>query len=101
MELQEQIDNLKNEIVNLKAIIDNLNAEKIALDQSFVSSLKEILNFRKEILLKDTAINQLNTQIQGHLKEKNDLHKSIIELRAELDSLKLGNNSGTDAPIEI
>jgi hypothetical protein len=59
-------------------IIDNLNIEKIALDQSYVKEIQANLELRKQHLLKDKYIQELNDQIQKLLKEKNDLSKEPV-----------------------
>jgi hypothetical protein len=85
MEIQEQILSLE--------------AEKIAIDQLLVSSLKECIAAKKDALLKDHAINSLNKQIQELLHENNDLEQSLAGARGELDSLKSSQVSLPDGAI--
>jgi len=80
MELQEQVTALNAEKKQLTSMIENINAEKIALDQMLVESIKASLAAKRDVLLKDNTINQLNTQLQGLLKEKEDMQNTINNL---------------------
>jgi hypothetical protein len=77
MELQEQITALQSDKNNLMNMVTNLNIEKIALDQSYVSSIKEVLELRKSLVMKDIKISELNTKIE--LLEKESLQKVTSE----------------------
>lgn len=68
--------------------INALNAEKIALDQAYVQEIKNGLELRKQHLLKDKYIEDLNTQIQKLITEKNDL-------QVELDKFKFSNEESS------
>jgi len=70
MELQEQVTALEGEKKHLISMVENLNCEKIALDQMIVNSIKEIFSLKKDVLIKDNAIQNLNQQIQTLLQEK-------------------------------
>ncbi len=62
--------------------IDMLIAEKTALDQSYVQEIRNCLELRKQHLMKDKYIDDLNKQIQKLLEEKNSM-------QLDLDNLKL------------
>jgi hypothetical protein len=92
MELQEQITALTGEKKHLFSMIENLNCEKVSLDQMLVNALKETLAAKKDALMKENSINNLNNQIQGLLKENETLKAEIEqhinqrnELQVELD----------------
>lgn len=87
MELQEKITALEAEKVQYIQMIDNVNAEKIALDQMLVEALKGGLESRKNSLLKDKTINDLNVQIQVLNKEKAALQQEKDDLRNKMDML--------------
>ena len=57
--------------------IDNLTAEKIALDQSLGDQIRLSIELRKYIILKDKCITDMNAQIQTLMKELEDVKKSL------------------------
>jgi len=61
--------------------IDNLIADKIALDQMYTASIKELHECKKQLILKDDSVRKLIEQCQNHLKE-------IEELKKELEAAK-------------
>lgn len=63
------------------AKLQDLNAEKTALDQMLVDSLKQSLSLRKEIVMKDNAIKDLMLKI-------NEAEKKIKGLQDSLNSLQ-------------
>ncbi len=92
MELQEQVTTLDAQVKQYELIVDNLNNEKIALDQMLVKSLKETLNATKELLIKDKAINGLNNQIQVLLKEKETISAELSDTKEKLALMASNNN---------
>jgi chromosome segregation ATPase len=95
MELSEQVTALTAQNKQLTEGLNNVNAEKIALDKMFVESLQGSLSIRKQLLLKEAEVNQLNVMISSLNKEKEvylaeiDQHvKKINELKLELDRFK-------------
>ena len=50
----EVIEALKAENASLKDLLKNVNAEKIAIDQMYLASLKEILQLRTKLVLSET-----------------------------------------------
>lgn len=85
MELQEKITALEAEKKQYLSIIDNLNAEKIALDQMYVNSLKDALNFKKENILLNNNLNTVKSNYESILKEKESLQKLIEELKKPVE----------------
>lgn len=84
MELQEQITALEAEKKQYLTMIEHLNAEKLALDQMLVSSLKEALNAKKDNIINDQIIKNLNAKIDGLNVEKGELLAKIEELKNTL-----------------
>jgi hypothetical protein len=58
-------------------IIENLNFEKVALNDSYIVALQQILELRKIILTKNKMIEELNANIKELLTWKN-LHQDNI-----------------------
>ncbi len=85
MELQEKITSLEAEKKQYLSIIDNINAEKIALDQMYVLSIKEVLNAKKEIIILNKNINEIKAKYEEILKEKESLQKSIDDLKKPIE----------------
>ena len=57
--------------MDLQEQVLQLSVETLALDQSYVfSPIKESVILRKQLILKDKVINDLNEQLQKLLKEK-------------------------------
>lgn len=86
MDLQEKINTLEAEKKQYISIIENLNAEKTALDQMLVSALKESLIAKKDVLMKDNAINNLNQQLQVLLEEKQSIKNSLDVMQSDAQS---------------
>jgi uncharacterized coiled-coil DUF342 family protein len=83
MELNEQITALKAENKQYLDMIDGLNAEKLALDQMIIDSLKQVLSVKKDIILSNKKLFESNEKINGLIKEIESLKKpseSPIEL---------------------
>lgn len=68
-------------------IIDALVAEKTALDQSYVQEIRNCLELRKQHLIKDKYIEDLNKQIQKLLEEKNVIEKERDDLKHSMSLL--------------
>jgi len=64
MELQEEFTALKSELEQYKSLLENSNAERIALDQMYVIALKNEVTFRKEVLLQNNKINELTKSLK-------------------------------------
>lgn len=84
MELQEQVTALESEKKQYLTIIEHLNAEKIALDQMLVSSLKEALNAKKDNIINDQVIKNLNAKVNVLSTEKEELLVKVEELKNTL-----------------
>jgi hypothetical protein len=81
MDLQEQVTALEAEKKQYLSMIDNINAEKIALDNMLLNSLKESLGQRKDNIIKDQFIKNLNEQIELLNQEKENLIKELTEIK--------------------
>jgi len=64
-----------------QVLIDNLNADKIALDQMLMTSIKEVHEGKKQIIL-------LNANLQNMINIVNDKNKEIEDLKKELEAAK-------------
>lgn len=83
MELQEQIIALQKELQIYKDFLEGVNAEKIALDQLLVESLKNNLSAKKDVILKDEKMRKLNVELEVLNKEKEVLQKNLDDLNKE------------------
>ena len=99
MELAEQITALKAENEAYKQNVEGLNAEKIALDQLFVESLKSSLNIKKELILTQFQIQKRNQEIAVIKSEKEVLQKQFDDYKAEHEPKKL-EEVKSEAPLE-
>lgn len=79
-----EIESLQSELKVYKEFSENVNAEKIALDQLLVESLKNNLSAKKELIL-------LQSKLQKLESEKDVLNKEKESLKKELDDLKSKN----------
>lgn len=86
MDLQEKVTALEAEKKQYISMIDNINAEKIALDQMYVDSLKTVLSLKKEIILININLN----------KEK----ETNVSLQKELEVIKQQLLAKVEVPIE-
>lgn len=93
MDLQERITALEAEKKQYINMIDNINAEKIALDQMYVNSLKDALNFRKENILLNQNLNSVKANYEEILKEKELLQKRIEDLNKRIELNNLNNST--------
>lgn len=84
MELQEQVTALESEKKQYLTMIEHLNAEKIALDQMLVTSLKEVMNAKKDNIINDQVIKNLNNEVNALNTEKGELLARIEELKNTL-----------------
>lgn len=89
MELQEELNILKSENKQYKDFLEGINAEKIALDQLLVESLKNNLSAKKDVILKDEKIRKLNVELDVIKKEKEVLQKQLDDLNKKDDELNL------------
>jgi prefoldin subunit 5 len=80
MELQEQIASLESEKKNYLSFIEAINAEKIALDQLLVETLKSSLSAKKDLCLS-------NAKLQILTQENNELKKKQEEMQQKIDQL--------------
>jgi hypothetical protein len=87
MDLQEQVTALNAEKKQYLQIIDNLNAEKIALDQMLVSNLKESLTAKKDLILSNANLKNELSKIERLEKEKEDLSIQLMIKKNEIDKL--------------
>lgn len=86
MDLQEQVTALNAEKKHYLQIIDNINAEKIALDQMYVESLKISLAAKKELIL-------LNANLKNELAKIDRLEKEKEELAIQLMTKNMASES--------
>lgn len=98
MELQQELDALKNENKSYKDFLETVNAEKVALDQMLVENLKGSLNAKKEVILRDEQLKKLHLELELSSKEKSLLQKQLNDLKAknveeEIDKCLSGNTS--------
>lgn len=59
--------------------LENLNAEKIALDQMYVESLKSILNLKKELILANAKLAKLMDDKEKLLAKQREEGNDITE----------------------
>lgn len=86
MDLQEQVTALtaeKNQYLNL---LQMANAEKIALDQQLVETLKQLIENRKNLLLSNNQIKELDAKLQESISKEDFLKNEICELKLSLES---------------
>jgi hypothetical protein len=83
MEVTEEFKALKNELKLYKEHIEGLNAEKVALDQMLVENLKNSLQSKKELVLKEEQLKKLNVEVEAFKKEREGLLKQIADLKAK------------------
>jgi hypothetical protein len=77
--------------------IDNLIADKIALDQMYTASIKELHECKKQLILKDDSVRRLIQQCQNHLAEIEKLKKEVEE--AKESQMHIIALESKDAPI--
>ena len=80
MDLQEQINSLTAEKTQLLGFVENINAEKIALDQLLVETLKSSVSTKKDLFLANAKVSRL-------AQENNDLKEKQVEMQREIDRL--------------
>lgn len=69
-----------------QAQIDNLNAEKIALDQMLMSAIKEVHEYKKQIVLLNSNLKNILDTVEKKNKEIEEMKKNIQEnYRPKLD----------------
>lgn len=61
--------------------LEEANAEKVALDQLYVESLKNQILLRKQLILKESEVNKLNIEL-ANLKSK-AAEKELSDLVSE------------------
>ncbi len=81
MELQEQVTALTAENEQYKSIVKNIDSEKLALDQMLVSALKECVSAKKDVILKDCALSEINQQLQALMGVRITLENEISRLQ--------------------
>lgn len=82
MDLQGQLTAAQAENNFLKQAIENVTAEKIALDQMLIENLKSLLNVRKEIILLHEKLRKESIIEKGLEKEKEALKKELDECKS-------------------
>ena len=55
--------------MDFEKLLEEANAEKVALDQLYVESLKNQILLRKQLILKESEVNKLNVEM-ANLKSK-------------------------------
>lgn len=104
MELQEQVTALESEKKVYINMLDNVNNEKIALDQSYVTSIRECLGLRKDLLVRDKMINDLSMQCQEKDKSITDLNTQLqvlVEAKKQLDDCQDRNTHLSEANAQL
>ncbi len=89
MESIDRLTQLEAQIKSQVEMYKALEAEKTALDQMLVESLKSSLDSKKNLLMRDAVVNDITNQIQGMFKEKEELLKEIECLKAANENLKI------------
>lgn len=88
MDLQEQVNALTTERDQYKDALEQVNAERIALDQMYVNSLKDAVKDKKELILNNDKLNSLQNSLCICQKEKESLQIVIDGLQAKLDAFE-------------
>ncbi len=83
MELAQELETLKNENKMYKEFLEGINAEKVALDQLLVESLKTSLQAKKEAVLNGEKVKKLTNDIEILTKEKEILQEKCNSLEKE------------------
>lgn len=86
MEINEELNALKSENSFLKSMLENSNAEKVALDQLFVENLKSTLQIKKQVVLSDEAIKKKDVEISTLKNEKAVLEKELHSFKDVITS---------------
>ena len=79
MDLQQELNSVKNELKIYKEHLEQVNAEKIAIDQLLVENLKGHLQSKKEALLNSDKLKKANDEldlIKSEYKKLEDLFRS-------------------------
>jgi hypothetical protein len=88
MHEMEKINALTIELNQYKNLTETLNAEKTALDQMYVESIKNILSIRKDNVLNGEKIKKLSIEIEVANKEKECLLKEIENITNDFEEFK-------------
>jgi hypothetical protein len=83
--------NLESENAGLKKVIETLNAEKHALDQTLVEVLKANINLKSGTYLLENTVNKLSAELESKNKEIKDLDHSLKLLDSALESSSSAN----------
>jgi len=86
--MEENKPDFEVEIKQLKSQLNEVNAEKIALDQTYVESLRSVVVLRKEAVLLNQNIQNLAGELSGLKAEKESLLNQVKDLQSSLDVLK-------------
>ncbi len=89
MEVEKRIQELEIERTTHLKIIDDINAEKLALDQMLIDALKQMLAARKECILANASLNKANNEIDRLTSEINCLKN--IDIDSADDHFKVVN----------
>jgi len=81
MEINEELNSLKSENSFLKNMLENVNAEKIALDQMFVDGLKSSLQIKKKVILLEESIKKKDIELTNIQNEKAVLQKELQDIK--------------------
>lgn len=87
MEFQEQISSLQEEKKNYISFIENINAEKIALDQLLVESLKSSVLTKKELCLSNAKLQTLSQENISLKEKQEEMQKKIDQLTNDIHKL--------------
>jgi DNA repair exonuclease SbcCD ATPase subunit len=94
MDINQELSSVKNELNLYKDHCKQINAEKIALDQTFVDTLKSLVSSRKDIIIKNEEISELNKLLKTVNEKISVLQKEIEELKDSQEMLVV-----LDAPL--
>ena len=95
MELQEQITALTAEKNQLQNMLENLNSEKIAIDQMWVSALRECLTAKKEVLMMGVKWQEKDRELATMANELGECKSKIAELQALVPPAEVKESSVT------
>lgn len=82
MEVEKRIETLEAEKTHHISVIENISAEKIALDQMLVSQIKDTLNARRELIILTNSLNNEKNEVQNLKNIVSEFEKSKDKKKA-------------------
>jgi len=80
MELEHKLAQMESEKLQYINLIDNINAEKLALDQMLVDNIKNTLTVKKDIIFLNQKIIKIQNELDNANKENIDLKEKLTRL---------------------